>query len=126
MNDRALRYFLTVVRAGSVRAAAETLNVAASAVSRRIIEMEAEIGQPLLERLPRGVVPTEAGRVVAEHARRQADERLILEDRLKRLRGVEEGTVRIGRRTVLVSIMANAGTFIGAALIAQFWMHPPV
>ena len=82
MNDRALRYFLAVVRIGSVRAAAEALNVAASAVSRHIIEMEAEIGQPLLERLPRGVVPTEAGRVVAEHAMRQADERVVLVGRL--------------------------------------------
>jgi DNA-binding transcriptional LysR family regulator len=95
MNDRALRYFLAVVRIGSVRAAAEALNVAASAVSRHIIEMEAEIGQPLLERLPRGVVPTEAGRVVAEHAMRQADERVVLEDRLRRLQGLQEGTVRI-------------------------------
>lgn len=95
VNDRALRYFLAVVRTGSVRAAAETLHVAASAVSRQIIEMEAEIGQTLLERLPRGVVPTEAGRIVAEHAQRQADERLLLDDRLKRLQGVQEGTVRI-------------------------------
>ncbi|GJD51787.1 HTH-type transcriptional activator CmpR [Methylobacterium crusticola] len=95
MNDRALRYFLAVVRTGSVRAAAEVLHVAASAVSRQVIEMEAEIGQPLLERLPRGVVPTEAGRVVAEHAMRQADERLLLGDRLRRLQGLQEGTVRI-------------------------------
>jgi DNA-binding transcriptional LysR family regulator len=95
MNDRMLKYFLATVRAGSVRAAAETLNVAASAVSRQIIEMETEIGQPLLERGPRGVVPTEAGRAVAEHAQRQADEMLVLQDRLRRLQGVQEGNVSI-------------------------------
>ncbi len=95
MTDRALRYFLAVVRAGSVRAAAETLNVAASAVSRQIIELEAEVGEVLLERLPRGVVPTEAGRMVAEHAQRQADEATLLDDRLKRLRGVQQGTIRL-------------------------------
>ncbi|MGA2292869.1 MAG: LysR family transcriptional regulator [Bradyrhizobium sp.] len=95
MNDRMLKYFLATVRAGSVRAAAEHLNVAASAVSRQIIEMETAVGQPLLERGPRGVVPTEAGRAVAEHAQRQADEMLVLADRLRRLQGVEEGTVRI-------------------------------
>ncbi|TGD94684.1 DUF3100 domain-containing protein [Methylobacterium nonmethylotrophicum] len=33
---------------------------------------------------------------------------------------------RLGWRIVVVSFMANAGTFLGAALIAQFWMHPPV
>ncbi|WP_407521812.1 LysR family transcriptional regulator [Methylobacterium oryzisoli] len=95
MNDRALRYFLAVVRTGSVRRAAEVLNVAASAVSRHIHEMEAECGQPLLERLPRGIAPTEAGRVVAEHAQRQADEAALLADRLERLRGVRQGTVRL-------------------------------
>ena len=95
MNDRALRYFLAVVRAGSVRSAAEGLNVAASAVSRQIIELEAQVGEALLERLPRGVIPTEAGRMVAEHAQRQADEAALLEDRLKRLRGVQQGTIRL-------------------------------
>lgn len=95
MNDRALRYFLAIVRSGSVRAAAETLNIAASAISRQIIEMEAEFGQPLLERLPRGMVPTEAGKVVAEYALRQADDRIVLEDRLRRLRGLQQGTVKL-------------------------------
>ncbi|GJD51790.1 hypothetical protein OPKNFCMD_4549 [Methylobacterium crusticola] len=32
---------------------------------------------------------------------------------------------RLGWRIVVVSLMANAGTFLGAALIAQLWMHPP-
>jgi DNA-binding transcriptional LysR family regulator len=95
MNDRQLRYFLAVVRAGSIRAAAEALHVAASAVSRQIAELELDCGTPLLERLARGVVPTEAGLIVAEHAQRQADAAILLEDRLRRLRGAEEGTVRI-------------------------------
>jgi DNA-binding transcriptional LysR family regulator len=95
MNDRALRYFLAVVRTGSIRAAADILNVAPSAVSRQIAEMEADSGMILLERLPRGVMPTDAGRVVAEHAQRNADETVLLGDRLRLLRGVQKGTVRI-------------------------------
>lgn len=95
MTDRRLRYFLAVIRAGSIRGAAEALHVAASAVSRQIAELELDCGGPLLERLPRGVVPTEAGRIVAGHAQRQADEAELLEDRLRRLRGAEEGMVRI-------------------------------
>lgn len=95
MNDRALRYFLTVVRTGSIRGAAERLSVAASAVSRQVAEMEAECGEVLLERLPRGVITTEAGRVVAEHAQRQADEAALLGDRLRRLRGTQQGMVRV-------------------------------
>lgn len=95
MDDRALRYFLAVIRAGSIRGAAEALNVAASAVSRQVADLEAECGTPLLERLPRGVIPTEAGRIVAEHAQRQADDTALLEDRLRRLRGVQAGMVRL-------------------------------
>ena len=33
---------------------------------------------------------------------------------------------QLGWRIVVVSFMANAGTFLGATLIAQFWMHVPV
>lgn len=95
MTDRRLRYFLAVVRAGSIRGAADALRVAASAVSRQVAELEMECGGALLERLPRGVVPTEAGRIVAEHAQRQADEAELLADRLRRIRGAQDGTVRI-------------------------------
>ena len=91
MNDRALRYFLAVVRIGSIRGAAEALNVSASAISRLVAELEAECGEALLERLPRGVTPTEAGRIVAEHAQRQADEAALLDDRLRRLRQCRNG-----------------------------------
>lgn len=95
MNPRALRYFLAVVRAGSVRGAAEALHVAPSAVSRQVAELEAHHGTALLERLPRGVAPTEAGRILAEHAERQAEEAAFLEDRLRQLRGAPQGTVRL-------------------------------
>ncbi len=95
MNDRALRYFLAVVRAGSIRAAAAALHVAPSAVSRQVAELEAEAGQPLLERLPRGVQPTEAGQAVALHAQRREEEGAALRDHLRRLRGGLEGTIRL-------------------------------
>lgn len=95
INDRALRYFLAVARAGSIRGAAEALNVAPSAISRQVAELEAAAGAVLLERLPRGVALTEAGRIVAEHAQRQADDGALLAERLGRLRGVQAGQVRL-------------------------------
>ena len=60
-----MRYFRTVIRTGSIRAAAELLNVAPSAVSRQILKLEQELGVQLLNRLPRGVTLTDAGEVVA-------------------------------------------------------------
>lgn len=95
MNERALRYFLQVVKLGSVRRAAEQLNVAASAVSRHIGELEATFKVPLLERLPRGVAVTEAGRIVAEHAQRAVENLESLDDRLRRFHSDQEGNVRI-------------------------------
>ena len=95
MNDRSLRYFLAVVRSGSVRRAAEALHVAPSAISRQVADLEVECRQPLLERRARGMVPTEAGWLVAEHAQRQVENLDLLQDRLQRMLGVKDGTVRI-------------------------------
>lgn len=61
----ALRYFRAVARTGSIRAAADMLNVAPSAVSRQILKLEHELGAQLFDRQPRGVVLTEAGELLA-------------------------------------------------------------
>jgi DNA-binding transcriptional LysR family regulator len=95
LNERALGYFAAVVRLGSIRAAAEALNVSPSAISRQIAELEANCHSLLLERLPRGVVPTEAGKLVAEHAHRRADEVTALTDQLRQLQSLQQGTVQI-------------------------------
>ncbi len=68
MNDHVLRCFPRDRRAGSIRGAAEALHVAPFAISRQIAELEAALGMALLDRLPRGLVPTEAGRAAAEQA----------------------------------------------------------
>jgi DNA-binding transcriptional LysR family regulator len=53
---------------GSFSAAADALGYTQSAVSRQIAAMEAAVDAPLFERVARGVRPTEAGAVLAEHA----------------------------------------------------------
>ena len=95
LDSRLLRYVLAVVREGSIRKAADTLNVAASAVSRQISDLEVRLGLPLLERLPRGVIPTEAGKAIAEHARQQLEDGDQLLDYLKQLHGLRLGAVRV-------------------------------
>ncbi len=60
---RILDYVDEVARAGSIRKAAERLNVTASAVNRRIADLEEELGAPLFDRRPRGVQLTAAGEV---------------------------------------------------------------
>ncbi|HEU4977088.1 MAG TPA: LysR family transcriptional regulator [Baekduia sp.] len=61
MNLRQLEYFVVIAEEGSLTAAAERLLVAQPSLSQQMRALEAEIGVPLLERLPRGVRPTPAG-----------------------------------------------------------------
>ena len=56
-----LRFVLALARAGSVRAAAETLDVNHATVSRRLHAFEKKLGVRLFERLPTGYVTTPAG-----------------------------------------------------------------
>lgn len=63
-------YFDAVARHGSIRKAAEQLFIASSALNRRILELEAELGTPLFERLPRGVKLTAAGEIFFHYVRR--------------------------------------------------------
>lgn len=93
VHDRRIFYFFEAVRLGSVRAAADYLNVAPSAVSRQIAQLELELGASLLERHRRGVKPTEAGeRVLGYYRQRQTHQELLL-DSLQALRGLQSGSV---------------------------------
>lgn len=65
-----LRVFLAVVDEGNLSRGAQRCNLAPSSVSLRIKDLEATFGSALLQRKPRGVAPTAAGLVLAEHARR--------------------------------------------------------
>ena len=62
MEIHQLRYFLAVADEGNFSRAAEKVRVAQPSLSQQIQKLEAEVGQPLFDRLPRTVVLTEAGR----------------------------------------------------------------
>lgn len=66
---RALECFVAVLDHGSVTEAAARLHLSQPALSHQLAALEREIGAPLLQRLPRGVRPTVAGRAVAADAR---------------------------------------------------------
>jgi DNA-binding transcriptional LysR family regulator len=114
-----LRYFLEVARTGSISEASERLHVAASAISRQITKLEQDVGAPLFERRPRGMVLSEAGEVLAAYARRSS---LESEHVLADVRGVQAlrgSTVRLAssegfaREFIPEVIVSFRGTYPG-------------
>ena len=72
-----MRHLLTlelieqVAQAGSIRQAAEDMNITSSALNRRIQAFEEELGTPIFERPPRGVRLNPAGELLVQHIRAQ-------------------------------------------------------
>lgn len=95
MHAPVLKYFSEVAERGSIRKAAEILNVASSAVNRQILKLEDELDVLLFERIPGGVQLTAAGEILKNHIR----ETLLDFDRVQAeiddLRGLRTGTVKI-------------------------------
>ncbi|HZP79047.1 MAG TPA: LysR family transcriptional regulator [Pseudolabrys sp.] len=92
---RILRYVDEVARTGSIRKAADRLNVTASAVNRRIMDLEDELGAKLFERRPRGVRLTAAGEVFVGYLREQHGDLERMKAQIEELKGMRRGTVRI-------------------------------
>jgi DNA-binding transcriptional LysR family regulator len=88
-------YVDAVARHGSIRKAADAMHIASSAMNRRILDLEDEVGFPLFERLPRGVRPTAAGELFLVYVRRSLKELRQLESQIDGLRGLARGHVRI-------------------------------
>jgi LysR family hydrogen peroxide-inducible transcriptional activator len=95
MEVHQLEYLVAVAEEGGFTRAAERLLVAQPSLSQQIKKLEREIGQPLFDRLPRGVVLTEAGHVLLDHARRVLR---VLSDARQRVR--ETGDRATGALTV--------------------------
>jgi len=69
LDSTSARIFVSIIETGGISRAAARENVVASAVSKRLNDLEHMLGVPLVERSPRGVKPTAAGEALAWHAR---------------------------------------------------------
>ena len=90
-----LRFINAVAREKSIRKAAEKLAITSTALNRRILQVEDEIGQPLFERLASGVRLNTAGEIFVQHIRAQQADLARVQSQLADLSGVRRGHVRV-------------------------------
>ncbi|WP_027351009.1 LysR family transcriptional regulator [Halotalea alkalilenta] len=95
LQETALRYFLEVVKHGSINRASAQLNVAPSAISRQISRLEQDLGARLFERRAKGMVPSGAGELLATHVRRERLEAQRLMEEIAALEARQIGRIRL-------------------------------
>ncbi|EJL50590.1 transcriptional regulator [Rhizobium sp. CF122] len=120
LHGRALRYIDEVARQGSIRKAAKTLHVAASAVNRYILELEEELQAPIFERLPRGLKLTSSGEILIQHIRETLQAHQRMRAQIQSLKGLNRGEV------VLATMATLAAGRIAEIVAAYREEHPQV
>jgi LysR family nitrogen assimilation transcriptional regulator len=116
MQLRHLRYFVTIVEAGSFSRAAVNIHIAQPALSKQIAELEAELGGNLLHRSARGVHPTAAGQILYNEAVSILRQMQQLPSKVRFAGGEIEGTVGLGMSSTLAGFLA--GPFVEACRVA--------
>ena len=118
MEIHQLRYFVAVAEEGSFSRAAAKVRVAQPSLSQQIRKLEAEVGQPLFDRLPRSVVLTEAGRCLIDYARQIlasiGDARRCVDE----LKGEIAGKVAVGA-------IPTIAPYVLPELVVTFQKHYP-
>lgn len=95
LDPRQTTCFLLAVRTGTIRAAAEQLDLEPSTVSRNISALETALATTLLERGRLGVTPTEAGALLLAFLRRQDAEMDLLRSEFDALANMKRGKVAL-------------------------------
>lgn len=95
-DQRALRSFVMVAEAGSIGAAAISLNVSQPTLSRVIRTLEHRCGSALFERHPTGVTLTSAGSALLPYARLLLFEMEQAAEALRVVGGLQPSIVRVG------------------------------
>ncbi len=90
-----LIYIDAVAKSGSIRKAADTLAITSTALNRRILAMEEELGVAIFERFPRGVRLSAAGEILIHHIRSQLGDIERVKSQIADLTGERRGHVGI-------------------------------
>lgn len=100
-----MRSLLAVVDAGAITEAADRLGVTQPALSRRVRQLEEQLGVALLSRGRKGVALTTVGHLVAAEARVLVERYDHLRAQVAAYQRLEGGTVRLGGGATAVSFV---------------------
>ncbi|MEZ5649759.1 MAG: LysR family transcriptional regulator [Burkholderiaceae bacterium] len=120
MKLKTLNALRVIQQSGSLRAAAQTLNLTQPALTVAIRQLEDELGVQLLERTNRGVRASRYGEQLLEHAERILGEVERARQHIAHMRGQWTGTVRFSASP------ASSMTIVPLALQSFFRDHPEV
>ncbi|HET8744683.1 MAG TPA: LysR family transcriptional regulator [Ramlibacter sp.] len=90
-----LRLFVSVCETGNIARAGEKASIVGSAISKRLAQLEHQVGTALLVRKRHGVLPTPAGQTLLEHARAMLDGAARIERDMEAYVAGGRGQVRI-------------------------------
>jgi DNA-binding transcriptional LysR family regulator len=111
LDVRRMRVLREVANRGSIAAAAQALSFTPSAVSQQIAALEREAGVALVERGPRSVRLTEAGRALVAHTEEVLARLQAAEADIEAIAGLRRGTLRVASfPTAFATIMPGAIT----------------
>lgn len=113
MELRQLEYFVAIAEASSFSRAAIRLSVAQPVLSRQIKALELELGTELYSRTGRGILLTEAGKLLEQHARGVLKTAAIAKSAISALGPTPSGRVVIG-------MPPSVGAVLTATLVRQF------
>lgn len=105
MDLRLIRSLVAVEQQGSVGDAAQMLALSQPALSRRIQQLEEELGVNLLVRSGRGVTLTEMGRLAVREGHALIERYGRLKEDVRRVARLDEGIVRLGAGATAVSYL---------------------
>lgn len=126
-----MQFFSDLVRCGSLSAAARELQVSTAAVSKRLAQLEARLGVPLLHRTTRRISVTAEGETYLQHARRILAEIEAAESELRGTRAEPKGLLRVnatlgfGRMHVAPLIAGFARKHPQVEIQLQLSVNPP-
>lgn len=117
MDLRLLRYFIACVENKTMHAAAAAVNVSQPALSKAIRNLETDLGVALLDRQPRGVVPTPFGETLFRYAKMVDSEMRRAVAEIDAMRGMTRGSIVIG-------VIPTMSTVIGDVARLVMQRHP--